>query len=193
MLDLFDKVNSLRRYTFTIKMVTSNAIFKNSDTLCFNSNLGEDKLKLLISRMTILGMGPIRLTDDMYVIPDNKSITVVCSGQIRLAPNSSSLFKFTNFRHIDLSEVDTSMVTTMQAMFSNCTRLESINLSNFNTSNVYSMTSMFNNCVSLKSLDIRHFDTSSLKQMKLMFNNCKNLTDLKLFKGAELLLTGMGE
>ena len=79
---------------------------------------------------------------------------------------------------LDLSNFDTSKVTSMKNMFSNCSRLPSLDLSNFDTSQVTGIFGMFYYCSSLTSLDVSNFDTSKVTGMDNMFNNCSSLTSL---------------
>ena len=83
-------------------------------------------------------------------------------------------------KNIDLSQFDSSQVTTTVNMFANCFALESINLNNFETSNVKDMRSMFSECKALKSLDLSGFDTSSVTNMENMFLGCNTLKSLDL-------------
>ena len=110
-----------------------------------------------------------------------------------------------NIREIDLSNFDTSKVTTMSWMFCDCSNLEYINLGNINTSSVENMdllfkgtkitsidlskfdTSkvttmlwMFCDCSKLISVNLSNFDTSIVADMNLMFNGCSNLKYLDL-------------
>ena len=73
---------------------------------------------------------------------------------------------------LNVSNFDTSNVTSMSYMFSSCTNLTSLDLSSFSTSNVTYMTRMFNNC-SVTNLDLSNFDTSKVTDMSAMFLNCK--------------------
>ena len=68
----------------------------------------------------------------------------------------------------------------MNSMFSDCSNLISLNLSNFNTSSVTSMSSMFNGWAKLESLDLSYFDTSQVNNMYGMFSGCSNLLSLNL-------------
>ena len=79
---------------------------------------------------------------------------------------------------LDLSEFDTSQVTSMYEAFYDCNKLEEINLTNVDTSNVTDMTLMFYNCKSLTSLDVSNFDTSKVTNMDGMFSMCSGLTSL---------------
>lgn len=79
-----------------------------------------------------------------------------------------------------LEYLNTSQVTNMQYMFSNCESLESLDLSTFNTENVTSMSNMFYYCKSLKSLNLSSFNTSKVNFMGSMFSDCESLTALNL-------------
>ena len=81
---------------------------------------------------------------------------------------------------VDLSNFDTSKVTTMSSMFYGCSSLKSLDLSNFDTSQVTTMYSMFYNCSSLKSLDLSNFDTYQVTDMSFMFDGCRSLESLDL-------------
>lgn len=79
-----------------------------------------------------------------------------------------------------LEYLNTSQVTNMQYMFSNCESLEALDLSTFNTENVTNMSHMFYYCTSLKSLNLSSFNTSKVSLMGSMFSNCESLTALNL-------------
>ena len=64
----------------------------------------------------------------------------------------------------------------MYEMFTNCNSLTSLDVSNWDTSNVTSMTYMFSNCNSLTSLDVSNWDTNSVTNMTGMFYFCTSLT-----------------
>ena len=75
---------------------------------------------------------------------------------------------------------DTSNVTNMDNMFSDCGSLTSLDLSGFDTSNVTSMIGMFFGCQNLATLDVSGFDTSKVTNMFAMFDSCFYLTTLDL-------------
>ena len=111
-----------------------------------------------------------------------------------------------NIIEIDLSNFDTSEVTNMNGMFSECKNIEKINfgsintfsvenmgylfykcnklssidLSNFVTSNVNNMENRFSYCINLKYLDLSNFDTSNVFNMRYMFSSCQSLIYLNL-------------
>lgn len=79
---------------------------------------------------------------------------------------------------IDLSNFNTSKVTNMYHMFSSCSKLTSLNLSNFNTSNVTDMGYMFYSLYNLKTLNLSNFDTNKVTVAREMFESCRNLKTL---------------
>ncbi len=92
-----------------------------------------------------------------------------------------------------LQYLNTSLVSSMEAMFAGCESLESLDLSSFDTKNVKSFYYMFSGCTSLKSLKL-NFDISSASSMANMFRECKSLKtlDLSCFKSNSMLdLSGM--
>ena len=96
----------------------------------------------------------------------------------------TTMYKMFNYceklTSIDVSNFNTSKVTNMWGMFSECYSLTSIKgLENFNTSQVTSMNNMFSSCRSLTSLDASNFDTSQVTIMYYMFNSCRLLTSIK--------------
>ena len=73
---------------------------------------------------------------------------------------------------VDLSNLDTSKITNMMAMFNYQGHLKSINgLSNWNVSNVKNMSSMFSADPELKHLNLNNWDTSNVKDMSFMFSS----------------------
>ena len=84
----------------------------------------------------------------------------------------------TGLTSLDVSEFDTSSVTDMFRMFTACTGLTSLDVSGFDTSSVTNMSGMFFRCTGLTSLDVSGFDTSSVTSMDSMFNMCTRLTSL---------------
>ena len=86
----------------------------------------------------------------------------------------------TNIIEINLSNFDTSLVTSMHRMFYNCSKLSSLYLSNLNTSLVTSMSYMFYYCKKLISLDFSYFDTSNTNNISYMFCHSSKLKSLDI-------------
>ena len=85
-----------------------------------------------------------------------------------------------NITEINLSNFNTSLITSMKSMFKDCSSITSLDLSNFDTSQVSLMQEMFSGCSSLTSLNLSNFDTSQVSLMQEMFRNCQSLTSLNL-------------
>ena len=100
----------------------------------------------------------------------------------KLTTTNSIFYSLEYIIEIDLSEFDSSEVTDMSLMFSNCIALKSINFGNIDTSNVKDMNTMFYNCYSLTSLDVSNFETSKVTAMNTMFYGCHSLESLDLSK-----------
>ena len=93
----------------------------------------------------------------------------------------SSMFSDCNsLEELDLSSFDTSKVTDMKCMFKDCNSLEELDLSSFNTGKVTDMSSMFSDCNSLEELDLSNFNTGKVTDMGYMFSNCNSLEELDL-------------
>ena len=98
--------------------------------------------------------------------------------------NVTSMFALfyncTKLTSIDVSTFSTSNVETMDAMFNNCENLRTLTgLSNFNTSKVTNMNSMFAGCKELTTIDISGFNMGNVTEMGYMFMKCSNLTTIK--------------
>ena len=65
-------------------------------------------------------------------------------------------------------------------MFNGCSKLINIDLSNFDTSKVTTMERMLYNCKNLKYLDLSSFNISKLNNLYSMFRNCESLIYLNM-------------
>ena len=72
-----------------------------------------------------------------------------------------------------LENLNTSSVTDMRNMFSDCSSLKELNVSNLNTSSVKDMSAMFANCSGLKT--ILNTNTWRCEKSKDMFKGCTQL------------------
>ena len=92
---------------------------------------------------------------------------------------------------LNISSLITSNCLTMNYLFSGCLSLRTLDLSNFNTTLVKDMQGMFKNCQSLKTLDLSNFKTNLVTDMQFMFNNCTSLLSLNLNSFNTSLVTNM--
>lgn len=97
----------------------------------------------------------------------------------------------TNMTKLKLNTINTGNVTNMQAMFAMCNNLTSLDLKCLNTAKVTNMTGMFTGCSKLTSLDLKNFDTSNVTSMDSMFMLCSNLTFLNLSSFKTTKVTNM--
>ena len=104
-----------------------------------------------------------------------------------------AFYQCSNLTSIDLTNVNTSKVTDMTLMFYSCGKLESVDLSGFDTSNVTNMDGMFDQCKGLTSLDVSNFDTSNVTLFERMFYGCNNLTSLDISNFDTSKLIGLSD
>lgn len=98
-----------------------------------------------------------------------------------MVTSMSNLFGGSEFLSIDISNLNTLKVTNMHRMFYDCSYLQSINFGeNFDTSNVTDFEFMFSNCESLEQLDLSSFNTSKATSFYCMFSGCCSLKELDL-------------
>ncbi len=112
----------------------------------------------------------------------NAEVIKMTDKSARLFYPSMYAIASNNVQYIDMKDIDTSEVTDMSYMFSNCQELVEIdNMANMNTSNVTNMSNMFSGSNKLEEFDISHFDTSKVTDMSYMFGGriYGNMTNLE--------------
>ncbi len=93
-------------------------------------------------------------------------------------------FMMKNLQYIQgLRYLNTSQVTDMSWMFSNCASLTAIDVAGFNTAKVTNMRGMFNACWNLQGLDLSSFNTSKVTNMQSMFFSCGSLQTIYVLDG----------
>ncbi|MBC2143438.1 BspA family leucine-rich repeat surface protein [Listeria innocua] len=142
---------------------------------------------LSISGGTLIN--PNRSIDGLIGIPVTKITNIVLEDKVFASGNCQALFKDSAATSLDLSNLDTSNVTSMRQMFySNAAT--SLDLSNFDTSKVTDMYYMFA-ASAATSLDLSNWDTSNVKNMYSMFyGNLATSLDLSSFDTSNV--TDMG-
>ena len=86
--------------------------------------------------------------------------------------------EFTKLKEFKIQDNSTASPTNMSFMFSLCYNLESVDLNNINTSNVTSMDSMFAIDGKLKTVKgLENANTSNVISMNSMFTNCSEMTN----------------
>lgn len=98
--------------------------------------------------------------------------------------NLASLFQdISAITYIDMNELDTSMVTSMNEMCINCPNLIQFLMSNCKADNLVSMINMFNSCTNLNYVDFNshgRFKPRKLTDIRNMFNWCRYITSINM-------------
>ena len=125
-----------------------------------------------------------------YGITDEEvTITGLENLDTGLVTDMSRMFLNCKVQILRLNSFDTKNVTTLQATFGGCTKLELLEINNWNTSNVESMGTggsdasiqgTFQNCSNLKNIELSNWNTSKVKAMGSMFRGCSSLISLDL-------------
>ena len=153
--------------TLTIKGIGNNSILSSE----FNSSYYPNRIYINGEEQSIISFSYIfNQTDNDVELMWNNSID-----------NCRRMFQgCKNITKINLSNFDTSKVTTMQYMLNDCSNLNLLDLSNINTSNVEDMSFLFYRCNYLTSLNLSNLDTSKVTNMQKMFMDCQHLRFLNL-------------
>lgn len=120
------------------------------------------------------------LSSEGFTLNDFDEHTVV----LKIKDKQTSMYRMfydnTNLTSVDLSQFDTSLVTTMKECFMDCHNVQDVCLDKVKTLNVQDMSYMFLNCYDLKNIDCSSFDTRNAKSIFGMFNNCANLESVNI-------------
>ena len=103
-------------------------------------------------------------------------------GNTRIVLNSelNKEFSSLNVESVDLSNLSTPNLTTMEDMSYGCTRLKYVDLSSFDTPKLIRTRQMFRDCTSLEAVNLGVHNSSAMYDTSYMFYNCPMLTDLKI-------------
>lgn len=97
----------------------------------------------------------------------------------KYAPRYICFYKYTGTELADeIANLDTSNMTTISNMFSNCGKLQTVDISNFDTSNVVSSIGLFQNCAKLTSVNLGNVDFSNLVNITDMFSGCQAIQSI---------------
>ena len=133
----------------------------------------------VMNRAYYNGVGVYLPKFDRTIAPQVK--TVGFAAGIKWPQNSDNMFDgFTGVENIDMTNVDTTEVTSMNSTFWGLKKLVRLNLTNFDVSNVKSMVSMFRDVSKLKRLDLSSWNTSKLENVASLFFEMTSLEELNL-------------
>ena len=160
-----------------------------NETYCFNasntgtspewSTLQPSLIEEVVFDSSFMNAHPKSCARWFYGMENLKTVTnLECLNTSEVTSMSCMFTDCKSLTSLDVSGFNTSNVTTMYLMFKGCEKLTSLDVSGFNTSNVTDMAKMFMNCQSLTSLDVSGFNTSKVTDMSSMFYMCYKLTGL---------------
>ena len=127
--------------------------------------------------------------DWLFKITEPLLIEANSSIEIHFSDNIKSLENFFNGEfdknsqsiiYIDLSHLNTSLLTNTSKMFHLCASIQEINFINFDSSFIESMSDMFSGCNSLEFFNISNFSTELVTNMSNMFSGCNLIRYLNL-------------
>lgn len=120
---------------------------------------------------SVMALGDVsfRTAIDIVNKSDAKNVDLTMISP-RNETDLSYLFENKNIVNLNLSNWDTSNVTSMQGLFSNLKNLESVECADWDTSNVTSFYAILDACHSLKTFDTSKWVTSSATNMAWMFS-----------------------
>ena len=119
----------------------------------------------------------------MWFYDMKKLVTIAGIEYLNTSEVTDMAVMFTNcisLTSLDVSHFNTDKVTNMGSMFYGCKTLQSLDVSHFNTDKVTDMGCMFESCLALKSLDLSSFNTANVTDMEYMFYGCTALQSLDL-------------
>ena len=111
-----------------------------------------------------------------YFIPEKEGIYQIKLNIKKIMENCEYMFyNCKNLITVNLSNLNTSNVKSMEKMFQNCSNLKEVDLSNLNNENLISMSYMFSGCTNLEKINFSNFTTNKVRTMDHTFQFCKNL------------------
>ena len=148
------------------------ALMPATDCYTYNSTTGLLTLKNVVDRETIRRF------------EKKTSVKKIAAQEgTKFVDSCSCMFEgYTNCTDIDLSNVDTSRMTSMSNMFYGCYSLINLDLTGVDTSKVDSMDYTFGICSALENIDLSGFNTTNVTTMEYMFYGCQSLKKIDLGK-----------
>ncbi|NUG39760.1 BspA family leucine-rich repeat surface protein [Lactobacillus mellis] len=165
--------------TMQVVQTDSNVIKQGVDGTCKWDVVKEGDEVVLTIHAGQLDPGDLaEKTNDYF---RNEITKIVIDPDVIAPKDSSNLFSWLgNVKEfIGLSNLNTSQVTNMSAMFDGCGAKE-LNLNNWDTSNVTDMGNMFATCNNLEKINLKSFNTKNVTDMIAMFFGCAKLRKLDL-------------
>lgn len=128
-----------------------------------------------------LNYGDFDTNDNWSTITKASVKNVTANTGVRFVGDCSGLFyTFSGCETMDLSQVDTSGMTSAKGMFAKCGSMTALDIAAWNTEQVMDMSFMFQDCSSLMSLNMTNLNTSAVTNMEYLFDGCLDLSTLNI-------------
>ena len=186
------KEKGLLKMSFVLALILCSTIKITAQANKAYASLSTDKKTLTFyyddqkSTRSGMGIGPFAYGSNRDWYLDVSSITTVkfdasFAGYSELTSTANWFDDCTNLSAIQgIENLNTTNVTDMHFMFSDCSSLTSLDLSSLKLSKVTSLRMMFQGCSSLTNLNIEGWDTSSVTDMFGLLMDCRSLTGIDL-------------
>ena len=149
---------------------------KNNDTLTNNYYLNDTD-----NEIKLIFINEIKSCEDMFIDCNDIYEIDLSNFDSTLVTSINYMFgRCTSLVSLNLENIDASNVSSAIGTFAECHSLISLNLANFKNSNIANMGFVFYGLYSLSSLDVSYLNTSKVYYMEAMFYECLSLVSLNL-------------
>ena len=175
---IYPKIYTIRNKIYYYKSYTYDITIKiKGNNLYSIFNAHECPNEIYLNNGTLIGTK----TCNLEIGNDIKILILKWTNPI----DGFTLFHQSNNNILEVDLSDTT-ITSLVGMFHGCTSLTSINLSNLNTSLVSDMFQAFYDCKSLKSIDLSKLDLTNVRTFHNLFYGCENLEYINFINYNEL-------
>lgn len=176
----------------------SGMVYANPDSTAAFSSTGSDYFSKLatFTNGNLLDTSKVTNMKDMFRLATSLKTVDVSNWDTSKVTSMYRTFSGSEgnpmaLQSLDVSNWDTSKVTTMRAMFQRCDKLKTLDVSAWDTGEVTTMRLMFGYCSSLEALDVSKWDTGNVNSMEYMFTDCRSLSGLDVSKWNTAKVTTM--
>ena len=169
-------INIILRNFILINLISS--VFGQENFNTNNNNYTENIIKLKVKKSIILDED---YYDCIPIIGTEIYPTLALYNDNEIEIDEDGCINIEDPEEIyDIILVYYYTIDTFENLFFNCRDIIEIDLSNVNTSSVTSMRGMFCNCENLKYINFGNIDTSCVTDMSYLFNYCLLLSSIDL-------------
>lgn len=122
----------------------------------------------------------ITLPKSFYQNENLKNISISTPSNLKptmLSYQDQVFYRCKNLTKIDISDWDTSNISTVGSMFRECCNLLEVSLFSI-TNKLTTLANLFSGCYQLRKINCLSWDTSNVTNMQYLFNSCYFLEDV---------------